>query len=386
MSFLATSDQSIIRLHEARTAREFAPALFDFVGQALPQEVLFLVLRPLEFELPSFCSRAEFQPICDNYIAGAHEDDIWLKRSPIRPDVPVVKHSLYTPQAMFQESRFYRQVMKNIGCEYGASIVAWRQDMWLSNLSIFRTEAQGDFREEEMPILKACHAHFESAVKRIAALRESQLGSHSLETFIWSLPTAALVLDWDLKLLHFNATAQDLISHWRFGDSAGKMKKSRSFVVPGDILATIEKKKESLAEIKPNRPGSPNVIPILEIKHPDNAALSAKISFLPSKSLAVSKGTFLIALHRHDATPDERESYDKFSLLSPRERDVVRAAIQGKNSVQIASELGTSSNTVRMQLHGAYRKLGIETRFQLMALFSKSAFLTDPAKLEEAGG
>ena len=384
MSVLASSDQAIIRLHEAATVREFAPALFDFVSQALPQEVLFLVLRPLEFELPSFCSRPEFQPICDNYIAGDHQDDIWLQRSPIRPDVPVVRHSLYTPKEMFQRSRFYQQVMTNIGCEYGASIVAWRQGTWLGNLSIFRTEAQGDFLESELPVLEACHVHFESAIKRIAALREAQLGSHSLEAFIWSLPTAALVLDWKLKPLHSNAAAQELVSFWRFGDRAGKMKKSRSFVVPGDILAMIEKKKDELAKIRSNRPGAPTVIPILEIKHPSLPGLSANVSFLPSKSLAVSKGTFLIALHRYQATANDQDSYDRFSLLTRRERDVVRGATSGKTNDKIARELGTSSNTVRMQLHKAFRKLGVQSRYQLMATFSKSPLFNAPQQAAKA--
>ena len=385
MSVLAISDRATIRLHEAASARDFAPALFSFISQALPQEVLFLVLRPLEFELPSFCSRSEFQPICDSYIAGAHEDDIWLRRSPIRPDVPVVRHSLYTPKAMFHRSRFYRQVMVNIGCEYGASIVAWRQGTWLANLSIFRTEAQGDFLDSEVPILEACHAHFESAVKRIAALRESQLGSHSLETFIWSLPTAALVLDWKLKLLHFNAAAQELVGFWRFGERSTKLKKSRSFVVPGDILASIEKRKEALADIRSNRPGAPSVIPIVEIKHPKTAELSAKVSFLPSKSLAHSKGTFLIALHRYRAGPDERQSYDRFATLTRRERDVVRGASLGKTNGKIATELGTSSNTVRMQLHKAYRKLGVQSRYELMAAFSKSPLLSAPTSPVKVG-
>jgi DNA-binding CsgD family transcriptional regulator len=280
---------------------------------------------------------------------------------------------------MFQKSRFYRQVMVNIGCEYGASIVAWRQGTWLANLSIFRTEAQGDFLDSEEPILEACHAHFESAVKRIASLRESQLGSHSLEAFIWSLPTAALVLDWNLKLLHYNAAAQDLIGIWRLGERSSKMKKSRSLVVSGDILALIEKRKDALAEIRSNRPGAPTVIPIVEIKHPTLAGLSANVSFLPSKSLAHSKGTFLIALHRYQPTPDASDSYDRFASLSRRERDVVRGATLGKTNDKIARELGTSANTVRMQLHKAYRKLGIQSRYQLMAVFSKSPLLSAPA-------
>ncbi len=174
------ANSTVIAFHEATTPRELAPVLFKFIAEVLPQSVLFLILRPLEFELRSFVSRPEFQGICDNYIAGDYRDDIWLKRSPQEPETPVVRHSLYTSKELFHRSRFYRQVMEKIGCEYGASLVAWRRENWLGNLTIFRTEAQGDFQEEELPALNLCHRHFESAIKRIATFHEEKLGSQSL--------------------------------------------------------------------------------------------------------------------------------------------------------------------------------------------------------------
>ncbi len=88
MRALDVPEDLIVALHEARTAKEFGPALFALVNQALPSRALVLFLRPLEFELPALCSRPEFQFVCDEYIAGRHTDDIWLQRSPINPDIP----------------------------------------------------------------------------------------------------------------------------------------------------------------------------------------------------------------------------------------------------------------------------------------------------------
>jgi DNA-binding CsgD family transcriptional regulator len=369
---LPNSPLTTVGLHEAKTPRELAPALFKFMREALPQQVLFLVLRPLEFELPSFCSRPDFQKICDNYIAGDHRNDIWLKRSPVNPETPVVRHSLYTPQALFRRSRFYREVMEKIGCEYGASLVAWRDATWLGNLTIFRTKEQGDFREDELPALKACHVHFQSAIKRVAELHEERLGSNSLETFIWSLPTAILVLDWNMKLLHSNASGQDLVADWEKGRRMAAVKPSRRFPIPSEISNAIERKKKSLGAIRPNTPGSPRRIPFLKLQHPRLAELSAEVFFLPSKSLAISKGTFLVVLHRQEVMPDERNTYDRMAELTRRERDVVLLAVAGKNSAEIAKKLGTSPITVRMQLHKAYKKLGIHSRFELMAQFSQN--------------
>jgi DNA-binding CsgD family transcriptional regulator len=362
---------TIINLHEARTTRELAPALFKFVAAALPQEVLFLVLRPLEFELRSFCSQPKFQQICDDYISGAHKDDIWLQRSPKDPGTPVVRHSLYTPQADLRRSRFYAQVMKKIGCEYGASLVAWRQGTWLGNLTIFRTKKQGDFRDDELSIMNACHLHFQSAINRIAILNEENLGNHSLEALIWTLPTAAVVLDWNLKLLYWNASSQELIAEWKKGVRMAT-KRSRPLSVPGEIVAAIERERQSLAKARLNSPGSPNMVPLLKVEHSKAKELSAKVSFLPSKSLAVSKGTFLLVFHRHQDIPDERDSYDRLAGLTRREREVALLASVGKNSAEIAKKLGTSGITVRTQLHKAYQKLGINSRYQLMTMFAKN--------------
>jgi DNA-binding CsgD family transcriptional regulator len=366
-------DSTIIGLHDARTLRELAPALFKFIADALPQEMLFLMLRPLEFELRAFCSRPELQELCDNYITTDHKDDIWLQRSPITPDIAVVRHSLYTPRALFRRSRFYKQVMKRIGCEYGTSLVAWRQNDWLGNLTIFRTEEQGDFRDDELPVLKACHLHFESAIKRIASLQEEKLASKSLATLIWNLPTAAIVLDWNLKVLYSNASSQELITEWKKGSRLAAVRSSNHFSVPKEIATAIEEQRAPLVALKPNRPKSPNMISLVEVKHPKIAELTADVSFLPSKSLAISKGTFCVVFHRHHEIPGERDSYDRLAHLTRRERDVVLMAASGKNSRQICKELGTSAVTVRKQLHNAYKKLGINSRFELMAIFARNS-------------
>jgi DNA-binding CsgD family transcriptional regulator len=375
-STFAVSDDSIVRLHEAQTTQELVPALFAVFEAALPHHALVLILRPIEFELPSHCSRPEFQFLCDDYISGAHSDDIWLQRSPVDPQLPVVRHSDYTPVEMLHASAFYKRAMIPSGSEYGASLVAWRQGTWLASLTIFRAAGHGDFTDEELTILRTCHKHFQSAAIRVASLREAALGNHSLETFIWSLPTAALVLDWSLNVLHYNALALELCGHWRLGAAAARTKRSRKLLVPGDILAAIEQHKLEVQETKFNRPSAPSVIPILEYNHPTIPGLKTKVSFLPSKSLALTKGTFLIAIEYHSTQVENSGAYEKFSALTPRERDVALLAAKGMASPAIAQQLGTAHITVRMQLHTTYKKLGIKSRHELITLFSNHDLFT----------
>jgi hypothetical protein len=225
---VASEEKAIVRLHEAQNARELAQAIFSLIKGRLPHELLLLVLRPLEFELPLIGSDPKYQPTCDYYINGGHKHDLWLKRSPVHPGVDVVRHSDYTPLRVLKKSIFYKKILKGFGSESGTSMVAWRGDAWLAILTVLRNKKQGDITNSEMQTLLRWQVHFSSAVRKIANLHESRLGNRSLETFIWGLPTAAIVLDWELRVLHHNAVAEELCSLWR-SEKERFFKKPRSF-------------------------------------------------------------------------------------------------------------------------------------------------------------
>lgn len=64
----------------------------------------------------------------------------------------------------------------------------------------------------------------------------------------------------------------------------------------------------------------------------------------------------------HDAT------LEKFSLLTPREREIAALICGGLSNRTIASKLGTSEGTVGIHLHNIFRKLDISNRATLAAL------------------
>jgi DNA-binding CsgD family transcriptional regulator len=134
-------------------------------------------------------------------------------------------------------------------------------------------------------------------------------------------------------------------------------------------LAAIERHRSKVEEAKPNRPSAPKIISIFTHTHKTLPELEAHISFLPSKSLTVSKGTFLIGLQRRVQILNRKDIYNKLRILTRRERDVVRLASSGKKSTEIGQSLGTSSLTVRSQLQSAYQKLGIKNRYELISAF-----------------
>ncbi len=64
-----------------------------------------------------------------------------------------------------------------------------------------------------------------------------------------------------------------------------------------------------------------------------------------------------------------------FALLTPKERNVTKLAIEGKSSKQIAGELGISRKTVESHRDRIIKKVGVKSTVQLTLLAMKVGVL-----------
>ena len=65
------------------------------------------------------------------------------------------------------------------------------------------------------------------------------------------------------------------------------------------------------------------------------------------------------------------EDRDRFSVLTPREYDVVKLLAQNLRTRDVATRLGISGGTVKVHLHNIYEKLGVTGRSQLILYATK---------------
>ncbi|HEY5813960.1 MAG TPA: helix-turn-helix transcriptional regulator [Terrimicrobiaceae bacterium] len=361
----------LVRMHEVDNVARLAKATFELIEVCVPYQLLLLLLRPLEFELPFRLFPMKYKSLVDQYMVETHKDDIWLRRSPVNPQVTVVRHSDYTPTSMLHRSVFYKKLLRPSGSEFGASVVAWRDTTWLATLTIMRNKEQGDFSDAQLQELQALQPHFACVIRRLAKHQESRLIDSSLRHFMSSLPTATLILDWNLKVMHYNSFANHLCSTWKSGSRLSFFKAPRRLQVPGDILAELERLRPGIMARKwGNGPGGRRSLH-LEYHHPSKPWLSASIEFLPSRSLSLSKGTFLLTLKEERLSKQGVDLSDKLNQLTKRERDCALLAAQGLHNRDIATKLGKSEITVRNQLSSIYRKLGFDTRHKLIAAFAR---------------
>jgi DNA-binding CsgD family transcriptional regulator len=361
----------LVRLHEVDDVGKLAKVTFELIESQFPYQFLILLFRPLEFELPCRFVPLKYKPVVDEYMSENHKNDIWLKRSPVNPHVSVVRHSDYTPQTLLHRSPYYRKVLVPLDSEYGASVVAWRDTTWLTTLTLMRNKEQGDFTDEEMQELQALHPHFACVIRRLARYQETRLVDSSMRHVMSSLPTATLILDWNLKVKHYNAFATHLCSKWKSGGKTSFLKTPRRLQVPGDILAELGRMRPGIMAQKWGQgPGGRRSLH-RDYHHPSKPSLSASIEFLPSRSLSLSKGTFLLTLKEERRTEEGLNLTDKLNQLTRRERDCAVLAAQGLHNRDIAQKLGKSEITVRNQLSSIYKKLGLSTRHKLIAAFAR---------------
>ena len=67
------------------------------------------------------------------------------------------------------------------------------------------------------------------------------------------------------------------------------------------------------------------------------------------------------------ATDDLSETFLSRYGITDREREIILKVIQGKSNADIASELFISLATVKTHLHNIYKKIGVESRYDLLA-------------------
>lgn len=336
--------------------------------QTIPSKLFLLVLRPLESELSAHISDMRYQPFADECVAAGPKNNLWLQRTPFSPHIKVVRYSDYTPLPLLRKSSFYHNILRQAQIEYGAAVAVWRKQTWLASLRFLRTRKQGDFTNAEINCLNRWHPVFAQAVTRLAQYQEDRLKRQSLEKFIYSLPMAFALLDWNRRVLFHNSVAEDVCHWWRHGSRSLFLKVPTAFAIPDDILAAIQKIQAQLQE------GRDSSIPFsttLRSPHLDSSQnLYAHIQYEPSSSLSLSRGLFHLYWRREAVFQAHGDIYAKLKRLTSRERDCVKLLSSGKAPPQIAQILGTSRNTVRNQLSSIYQKLGFTGQVELVAFFA----------------
>ena len=352
--------KELLAVHEAIQPKTLGRAVVSLVEMIVaPTRAVSLVLRPLEFIMPLVYSRPENLEVFQAWTSHVHKADLWLKRAPPQAHETVVRHTDHTPDPILTRSRFYETICAPARIRYGAALLIWRGETLLGLVQILRASTQPDFSDDEVERLRAIHPHVAAAVRRIFLLHDARATRLSLEKFLHSLPEAMVLLDADLRVVHYNSAAVEMCSKWNLGvPRARALKRNGEFELPADVVNVCR----TLA-------GWPVGKPHVYAK-PGHARFSCRIRKVRLHASPLQRPMVLLRFDDSETMPPDRDPRQTFwvhSALTPCERELALLVCEGKSNRQIAQELCKSGATVRNQLHSIYEKLHISRRAQLIA-------------------
>jgi DNA-binding CsgD family transcriptional regulator len=112
----------------------------------------------------------------------------------------------------------------------------------------------------------------------------------------------------------------------------------------------------------------PGFMQLLQLEWPGHSKIRLPVSAIAAmmeKQSYQGKHISLIARRYTDYIICTAQCLDHVPALGPSERQVARYFASGMTNKEIASKVGTSPHTVRMQLKNVYRKLGVHSKIEL---------------------
>lgn len=109
----------------------------------------------------------------------------------------------------------------------------------------------------------------------------------------------------------------------------------------------------------------------------DRTGAAATLALVPTRDLVEILGHDAAAVALLEASPDPFGDAMSVTRLTPRERDVLTALASVEGVAAISDLLYVSVNTVKTQLRGLYRKLGVSTRAEAVQVARRRGLLDD---------
>jgi DNA-binding NarL/FixJ family response regulator len=107
-----------------------------------------------------------------------------------------------------------------------------------------------------------------------------------------------------------------------------------------------------------------SLAPSKDVSHVDLAGTPGAPSDLEAFSFSIETDEYVVLTFHPAESAGTLRAHEG---LTDSEKDVVELVVQGWSNSRIAAERGTSPRTIANQLGAAYRKLGVQSRRELIA-------------------
>ncbi len=287
------------------------------------------------------------------------------------PDLKVARMSDHFDLSREKDRMMFEEFMEPEGWRFCVNTFFRAPNgMPLGTLAVNRTEAQGDFTDEELQNFAEIHPHVEAALNRIFAAQNARSKELAMESCLYALPVPFLVLDWNFNITFANLSGREALHIWRKGPELARASNPVVELPPDLVRATTQIRRsweEAVREDNYEIFGEP-----LVLTHAANSEMQASVRpVLPTEAASFEPGLVIQFVIPTSVHSEAAQAMSAIGLLTATEREVSRLAASGHDNQDIAASLGITVNTVRAHLRSVFRKLGINTRSRLAPLYAK---------------
>lgn len=354
--------KELLALHAAVDSRGLWHAIHRLVSGLFPaHHSLCACFRFLDWR-PTTLFHTRFDAFPREWWAGwARENE--LMGDPLRSNFHrrCLRVTDVIPEEAIENMPYYKTYLEPEGTFYGMGIFFRRHGKIIGLLSIHHRRDQGDFTDADLRLAKRWWPHLNTAIHRVARLDAIHRASEVLFQHYRKLPVATAILSWAGDFIFVNELAARLLESWP---------SAKGRPLPAAIREALAKlKKRCRAELSMTNAFSPGLRVVID--HPERSS-RAILHPLPGSRDDVDLPCFLLQLETGAAGVPKPPpaALETLCKLTPAERQLAGLLYQGLTNKEIASSLGKSPSTVKIQLQSAFRKLGVRGRTEMVRLLA----------------
>jgi DNA-binding CsgD family transcriptional regulator len=285
--------------------------------------------------------------------------------------IPCYRHTDIMAPERIPSTPYYQRYMTPLGWRYSAHLLFWRGPEVETSIALRRRPEEGDFTRVEMRLLRHLHDHLTVAFERVREFENERRRRRLLENFYRAKPEAVMFLNWDQSVLYASHEAMAICAAWNFGAAKARRYTPQAvFRVPDAIETACTALRPAWNEGGETAGAGTPVTRTSEVESRDRTC-RAEISAQRETGGALTKPIFVVRLAASDALTlplgmPELSAKHLRAQLTQGERTLVDLVCLGYTNKEVATQLGRTVGSVKVQLSGVFQKLHVTSRAKLI--------------------
>jgi len=357
-------ERRLLAMHGATDADEFIDAVFALLQATVQCEFTLVNLRNID-GVPLIARDSMGREFGIEYMERHFKATPGVAYVMMHPGLRILHTKDHLPpDEQLKKMPFYTDFMVPEKWRHSVALLFWGffPPVPQNSFCVFRSEGQPDFDDDDLARLRLVHPHINTGLKRLKKQLKARSADDRITALLNSLPGNATLLDWDLRITNMSTSARRLSAQWM-----GRANESlpRALELPQELFDACAEMKEAWRDALREDPQAQ----LLNKRVITRDALTAEITMVLQQESVLAHPGFLVRLNESaPSTEAPRGDNAALAVLSPAEREAVLLVGEGLINPEIAARLGISVAAVKLRLHGAFKKLNVRNRTQLVAM------------------